>query len=187
MMVCPVCENQQQAGLECDVCGRDLSALAGLGGLAPPPVAVQQITELEVTIPDRVGEVAAAGFAELEANRFGKVEVRPDVTPDLETSSQAPVGEVPVERVADLDLDRAPDDGQRTAAPAGQVVCRYCKNVQQTGTLCDRCGMKLPAPLQVLAPEVPADQWVRCRACGAPGPIGERCRECGRVVAAPES
>jgi len=47
--------------------------------------------------------------------------------------------------------------------------------------------MKLPAALQGLAPEIPPDEWVRCKACGAPGPAGERCKECGRVVDAPEA
>jgi hypothetical protein len=187
MVVCPLCENQQQFGLECDVCGRDLSSLAGTPAAAPPPpVVVERIAELEITIPAAVGDIPVDRVADLDANRFAPVEVAPDATPDVEPSSQPPVGEVYVEQMPDLAEDRAPDDGVRTAAPSGQVVCRYCKNVQQSGTLCARCGMKLAAPLQTLAPEVPQDQWVRCDACGAPGPIGERCRECGRVVTAPE-
>jgi hypothetical protein len=186
MVVCPVCEHQQQSGFECEVCGKDLSALSGLSGLAPPPVAVQRLSELEVTIPDPVGDVGVERVAELQANAFAKVDVAAELTPDLELSRQAPVGDVSVERLAEIDDTRAADDGVRTAAPTGQVVCRYCKNVQQAGTQCERCGMKLPTALQALAPEVPASEWVRCRACGAPGPIGERCRECGRVVEAPE-
>lgn len=187
MTVCPVCEHQQQVGLECEVCGKDLSAQAGLGNVPPPPVQVQRVEGLETTLPERqVGDVAVERFSELEQNRFGKVDVAPELTPDLETSRAAPVGEVPVERVADLAQDRAPDDGVRTAAPTGQVVCRYCRNVQATGTICERCGMKLPKALQTQA-AAPQAEWVRCRACGAPGPVGERCKECGRVVAAPET
>jgi hypothetical protein len=186
MVVCPVCEHQQQVGLECEVCGKDLSALSGLSGLQPPPVVVQRLAELEATIPDRVGDVAIESVAELQANAFARVDVAAELTPGLELSRQPPVGDVPVERMVDIAEDRAVDDGVRTAAPTGQVVCRYCKNVQQAGSQCERCGMKLPTALQSLAPEVPASEWVRCRACGAPGPIGERCRECGRVVEPPE-
>ena len=181
MTVCPVCEHQQQVGLECEVCGKDLSAQAGLTGLPPPPpVAVEKVPDLQVTVPDRVGDVAVERFSELEQNAFGKVQIAPELTPDLETSSLPPVGEVQVDRVADLSEDRAADDGVRTAAPSGQVVCRYCKNVQQSGTLCERCGMKLPTALKFDVPT--GENWVRCRACGAPGPVGERCKECGRVV-----
>lgn len=184
MTVCPVCEHPQPFGFECDVCGRDLSG--ALEGLGPPPVAVERVAELEVTIPDRIGDVGIDAVAELEANAFAKVEVVSERTPDLETSSIAPVGEVAVERLTDFADDRAADDGVRTAAPSGQVVCRYCKNVQASGSVCERCGMKLPTALKTLAPEIPQSEWVRCHACGAPGPIGERCRECGRVVTAPE-
>jgi hypothetical protein len=187
MVVCPVCEHQQDIGLECEVCGRDLGALSGLSGLAPPPVATQRLAELEITIPDRVGEVGVERVADLQMNAFAKVEVALEMTPDLEASRQAPVGEVPVERIAELAEDRAADDGVRTAAPSGQVVCRYCKNVQQAGTQCERCGMKLPIALKLLAKEIPVSEWVRCRSCGAPGPVGERCRECGKVVEEPEA
>jgi hypothetical protein len=180
MTVCPVCEHQQQVGFECDVCGKDLSG--PLAGLGPPPVAVERVLGLEQTVPERVGEVGVERFAELEQNRLPKgPDAPPDVTPDLETSRMAPVGNVAVERVADLAIERAADDGVRTAAPTGQVVCRYCKNVQQTGTVCDRCGMKLPVAL-VTDVSRPAVDLVRCIACGAPGIVGERCKECGRPV-----
>jgi len=185
MTLCPVCEHQQQAGLECEVCGKDLSALAGLGGLAPPPVEIERVAGLEATVPERVGDVAVERFAELEVNTFAKVQVAPEVTPGVEPSRMAPVGDVPVERVTELAEDRAPDDGVRTAAPSGQVTCRYCKNVQATGTVCDRCGMKLPRALAIESAAAQPD-WVRCRACGAPGPVGERCKECGRPVEPPE-
>src|SRR5438046_1741331 len=109
MVVCPVCEHPQQLGLECEVCGKDLSALSGLAGLAPPPVTIERVAELEATIPDRVGEVRVERFAELEVNTFAKVEVAPDATPGVEPSRMAPVGEVPVERVSELAEDRAPD------------------------------------------------------------------------------
>jgi hypothetical protein len=187
MVICPVCENQQASGFECDVCGRDLSAQSGLAALPPPPaVAIERLPELEGT-PDRVGEVRVERIPELEQNLHAAVQVAPDLTPGLEASALPPVGDIPVLPMDELDdNDRAPDDGVRTAAPEGQVVCRYCKNVQPAGSQCERCGMKLPKALELMAPEIPVEEWVRCRACGAPGPAGERCSECGKVIEVPE-
>ena len=114
-----------------------------------------------------------------------------EVTPDLETNRAAAVGEVPVERVADLTVDRVPDDGQRTVLPEGPVTCRYCRNVQASGSLCDRCGMRLP---QVSLGQVVGgllldaeDVKVRCRACGAPATAGKKCSDCGSDVPFPDA
>ncbi len=204
VIVCPVCENQQAQGLECDVCGKDLSTLGpaagladlgGLGdlaGLGPPPLGVDQVPGLEVTIPDRVGEVPLEADPDLEANLVKKVgEVPVERMPDLETAADR-VGDVPVERMPDLADERAPDDGVRTPEVTGAVTCRYCRNVQASGMICDKCGMKLPrAPGGAAAAkpekEKPAAGTVRCRYCGAPNPSeGERCLECGRPLPVPD-
>lgn len=195
MIVCPVCEHPQAQGLECDVCGKDLSSLGelggldDLGGLGPPPVAVEAVPGLEVTVPDRVGEVPVERDAALEVNLAAPVgEVRVELVPDLDPTA-APVGEVPVERMTELDLDRAPDDGVRTPVATGAVTCRYCRNVQTSGAICDKCGMKLPRvageeqAAVVKGAELP---WVRCRFCGAPNPQEERCKECGRLLPVPD-
>jgi hypothetical protein len=185
MTVCPVCEHQQEVGFECDVCGKDLSG--PLAGLGPPPVAVEQVAGLEQTVGERVGDVGVERFADLELNVLPKAPDGPVAAmPDVEASRLAPVGEVPIERMTDIADERAADDGVRTAAPSGQVVCRYCKNVQPTGTVCDRCGMKLATAL-VTEVSRPVVELMRCRACGAPGPVGERCKECGRLVTATEA
>ncbi len=49
----------------------------------------------------------------------------------------APIDKVSVEAVPELDTGRAADDGVRTAVPTGAVVCRYCRNVQAEGMVCD--------------------------------------------------
>jgi hypothetical protein len=183
--VCPVCEHAQEVGFECEVCGKDLSG--PLEGLGPPPISIEAVPEFEVTTYAPVGDVPTEGFGDLEANAFAKTADAPvNSTPDLETSALPPAGEVAVDRVPDISEDRVADDGQRTAALSGQVTCRYCKNVQPLGTVCDRCGMKLPTPLATDL-EKPVVALVRCRACGAPGPVGERCKECGRVVSEPDA
>ena len=199
MIVCPVCENQQAQGLECDVCGKDLSSLAGLGALealpgledlGPPPMAGETVPGLEVTLMDRVGEVAIERDAALELapEKIGEVPV--EKIADLD-GQPVPLGEVPVEPMLDLSVDRAEDDGVRTAAvSAGAITCRYCRNVQETGMICDRCGMKLPRASATQIAEIHAKvrpgDTIRCRYCGAPNPPEERCRECGRPLPTPD-
>lgn len=187
MVICPVCEHQQEFGFECDVCGKDLG---GLNALGPPPVQAERIEGLEVTIPEKVGEVPVERVGELEGTHHGKVEVAPDVTPDLDLGRAPDVGAVQVERVADLTVDRAPDDGVRTALPTGAITCRYCRHVQATGNVCERCGMKLPRVAAAAAAPAPTARKgepikVRCKACGAPATAGERCTDCGNEVPFP--
>ena len=203
VIVCPVCENQQAQGFECDVCGKDLSALGAaagglddlgdlgaLAGLGPPPVGGEQVPGLEVTVPERVGDVPLEADPDLEANLVKQVgEVPIERLPDLETAADR-VGDVPVERMPDLAEERVPDDGQRTPEVAGAVTCRYCRNVQASGMICDKCGMRLPrSPTPTAAkaePEKASRETIRCRYCGAPNPPEERCRECGRPLPVPD-
>ncbi|MEW5739044.1 MAG: hypothetical protein AB1938_08960 [Myxococcota bacterium] len=187
-MKCPVCDHEQAFGLECDVCGKDLG---GLGALGPPPVAVAPVEGLEVTIPGRVGEVVVERLGELESTRAADVDVAVQQLPDVEQNQAAPVGEVPVERI-ELTVDRAPDDGVRVALPSGPITCRYCRNVQAAGSICERCGMKLP--VVIIVPQAGAASaksaepvHTRCRACGAPATAGERCGDCGQLVAFPDA
>lgn len=184
MIVCPVCEHQQSFGVECEVCGKDLGALGDLG---PPPVPTLPVDGLEVTVPERVGDVPVERFGELEVNQLPAAPAVNDRLAELEPS-RADVGDVPVERVADLAEERAPDDGVRTAAPGDQLTCRYCRTVQlaSQGYVCGRCGMALPrARPTALVVEALAPEWTRCRSCGAPAKAGERCGDCGREVTAP--
>lgn len=188
-VICPVCEHQQAFGVECEMCGKDLG---DLGGLGPPPVAQVALEGLEVTVPERVGELAIEPLGALEATAIvgaGLPVVAEQLT-ELERGRSAEVGAVAVERLAELSIDRAPDDGVRTAAPTGAVACRYCRSVQPAGLICNTCGMKLPKV--VVAPpsaEAPKPTYVRgdvrCRACGAPAVPGERCSECGALAPLP--
>lgn len=190
-MICPVCEHQQDFGMECDVCGKDLG---GLDALGPPPVMAQRIEGLEATMSESVGEIAVERMGDLEVSRFDAVNVVAERTPDLESTTQAPVGEVAVEKMVDLAVDRVPDDGSRTPLPQGPVTCRYCRHVQAQGSMCDRCGMKLPViivvPEGVIGGTLIGSQEpvkARCRACGAPATAGERCGDCGKEVPFPDA
>ena len=188
MIVCPMCESQVESGFECEVCGKNLSSMLGIK--PPAEVAIVAMVELEVTIPDRVGEVVVERAADVEVTSFEKAgEVTSAPIPDFEKTVADKVGEVAVDSVEDISVDRVPDDGVRTVIPVGPQTCRYCKHVQTVGTMCEKCGMKLPqvavaAPVEKKKKKV--EVWTRCRVCAAPALGGENCRECGREVPMPE-
>ncbi len=188
MIVCPVCETQVDFGFECEVCGKDLSA--ALGALPPLPVRIQKMVELEVTIPDRVGDIPIERAADVEVTAFAKTgAVLAPTIADFEKTGADKVGEVPVLPIDDMSEDRVPDDGSRTAISTGPLTCRYCKTLQQAGTICERCGMKLPrlaVAAAVDSKKKKLEVWTRCRACAAPALGGEHCRECGHEVPMPE-
>jgi hypothetical protein len=186
MIICPVCEHQQAQGDECDNCGKKLQAPRAAA------VAVAPLPELEQTL--HVGgraAVEAVPMAELDQTRQ---KAGPDlpvqVVQDMETTRAAPIDKVSVEAVPELDTGRAADDGVRTAAPVGPVICRYCRNVQAEGMVCDRCGMKLPRVRPTAAaagptPGSPEDlTWMPCPKCRTPNRPNKVCTVCGtRVVA----
>lgn len=182
MIVCPVCEHSQQNGFECDVCGRDLSSLAGLGGLAPPPPKITPAAELEVSRYEAPQDIPVPRPSGLETNSFEQVAATGAMADGLELSHFSAVEAAPVERLGDLALDRAPAIGKPTPAVTGDVACRYCRHVQRGGAICERCGMKLPRALRALAAEIPVEDWIRCTECGSKSPPGGRCRECGREM-----
>lgn len=190
MIVCPICETQVEFGFECEVCGKDLSG--ALGALPPAPVTIQKMADLEVTIPERVGEIPIERAPDVEVTAFAKAaEVASAPIPDFEKTVADQVGQVAVLPIDDLSEDRVPDDGVRTAIATGPLTCRYCRTLQPAGTICEKCGMKLP-PLAVAAAAPGAKKkklevWTRCRACAAPALGGEHCRECGREVPMPEN
>lgn len=187
MIICPMCEHQQAQGIECEVCGKKLSA--------PPPVAVAvaPLAELEQTqLAGGRAPVPATPIPDLEATRqqaVAGVAVQP--VQDMDTGRSAAAGNVMVAPVEDMDSGRALSDGLRTAAPVGPVVCRYCRNVQESGAVCDRCGMRLPKA-RVAAPEpavaagglVPAGEWTKCTKCMTNTRAGRACVSCGTPVPA---
>ncbi|AKF81953.1 hypothetical protein SAMN05443572_103167 [Myxococcus fulvus] len=181
MIICPVCDHVQPEGTECDVCGKRFPvAAAG----ATPPVA--PLPELELT-PHAGGRdaVNAQPLPELDITRLRSgPDLPPQVVQDLELTRSAPTGDLPVAVLPELDTGRAPDDGVRTAAPLGAVTCRYCRNVQAQGLLCDNCGMRLPrarvAPAVVAGkPGADDDNWMACPSCHTRGRPGRACSECG--------
>lgn len=181
MIICPVCDHVQPEGTECDVCGKRFPAALLV---ATPPVA--PLPELELT-PHAGGRdaVDAPTLPELDGTRLRSGPDLPaQVVQDLELTRAAPTGDLPVAMLQELDTGRAQDDGVKTAAPVGAVVCRYCRNVQAVGLLCDNCGMRLPrARLAATtgAAKGPQDDdgWMACPSCHTRGRAGRACSECG--------
>jgi hypothetical protein len=179
MAVCPLCENTQAAGAECDVCGRPLPQPPGLElelvPELPPPEgletsqaaasegeALPPMAELERTLHAPVAALAGEPVPDLEATRTAPVEVGLDVAPDLERIGD----EIPVD---------AP-----TPFPV-LVICRYCHAEAAPGERrCARCGMRLPAAAGEGAPREVAP---RLCSCGAPV-RGPRCPACGARTSA---
>jgi ribosomal protein L32 len=113
----------------------------------------------------------------------------------METTRTAPIDKVSVEVVPEMETGRAADDGVRTAAPTGAVVCRYCRNVQAEGMVCDKCGMRLsrvrPTPgagataKGMGAPE--EAPWLPCPKCRTPTRPNKICTVCGTRVKAADA
>jgi hypothetical protein len=181
MIVCPVCEHQQAPAAECAVCGKPLVVQAVP---EPPP---KRMTELEVT-RFSAGAVRSTPLAELESTRIAVGPALPAVPlPEIDLG-RAPAGDVRVAPMGDLETGRFVDPSERTPFPAGAVTCRYCRNVQSEGMLCDRCGMRLP---RYVAPAVEsgaasAEDAPRVRhACGSMTRAGMLCSTCGVHVPLP--
>jgi len=176
MIVCPVCEHQQVAGSECEVCGRRLEE--GRGTDAP----VATIEGLEHTALDAAGAAAAAppgeAMPELEVTRFEEAEapLLAEIVEDLEQTRAEPV-EVAPDPTPDVERVQAglPDDGP-TLLPL-VIVCRYCRTEAGPGEkICGRCGMRLS--FLVAAPAGGAPTGPRLCSCGTPV-TRSRCPACG--------
>jgi hypothetical protein len=167
VITCPVCEQQQSNGAECEVCGRALETAGGDQGDGPEaPVEpieglettaqagqgvvgeVGVIPELEPTLQASTGAVVAEPMAELEATLAAPVDAPGEVVPDLEPTAAAPSGEA------------------RTELPLFPV-CRYCRTPAGPGEkLCGRCGMQVE-PLVAPSPAA-AGAGPRLCSCGTP-------------------
>jgi hypothetical protein len=187
MIVCPVCEHSQAMGSECEQCGKVL-ALVPVEALpeAPPPAGFEVTGLGDASAP----ELPPVRIADLEATPLaaGGPDLPVQPPAGLELSQQAPVGEVTVEMVGDLDRARE-EPTEKTAPTVGALRCRYCQHAQADGGFCDRCGMRLPKipepDLEALPGAASKMVWTRCRACGAPAKGGSQCGDCGREVPMP--
>jgi hypothetical protein len=144
--------------------------------------------ELEMTpIASRAVPDVSQPIPELERHRSGPVAAAPTAPiPELERTRHAPLPAVPKDVVPELEYHQAPQVGPRTAPPPDAVTCRYCRNVQPTGMLCDRCGMRLPR-LKVAAKtgkpqSFGEDGYERCPLCKQFGSLGKKCKECGTLI-----
>lgn len=180
MRPCPVCENPVVAS-QCEVCGHEFPAPAG------PELPVPRLLELEVAV-EAEGRPAGEPLAEFEPTRFAVAAVSEEWSEvEWERSQVSGVPEVPAGGLADLDPGREAPSLQHTPPSVSSVTCRYCRNVQASGLLCERCGFRLPwsLPRPSEATRAEAEAQVRCQQCGGRSFPRERCPSCGAVLAAP--
>jgi hypothetical protein len=177
MIVCPVCEHPQAQGDECEVCGKRLQAAA------PVVATVTRLDDLEQTqlvANSAALPVLAQPLPELELTRAAPVAATQiSVVPELEHTTQPKAPNAPVAMLAELDTGRFVDSAPKTAAPGAQVTCRYCRNVQAQGAICERCGMRLPRGGFSEAGAGSSAGTITCTDCGTEGTPGRLCRACG--------
>jgi hypothetical protein len=175
VITCPVCEHQQAAGSECEVCGR---ALAEGRGTDPP---VPTLPELEATA---YAPSAATGgpIPDLEVTRHAPAdEAPPEPVPGLEATAAEAVGIPDLPPVEGLESTAASPADLPTLLPLA-VTCRYCRTEAREGErICARCGMRLPVVGAAPAP-AEAGSARPCPSCGTPS-TGPRCLACGGRVA----
>ncbi len=189
MTICPVCEHPQEQGNECDACGKVFAAVAAV------PVVVTRMIDVEATpYAEAGGPVAVEPLSDLEQTRMaaGGPDLPPVAVPELERTELPAAGPIVSQVMPEIDLGRELDSGPRTAAPLPGQPCRYCKHVQASGSVCERCGMRLP---RAALPAASAGRRAgsvagvptRCKSCGAPARSGTPCGDCGRDVTAPDA
>jgi hypothetical protein len=184
MITCPVCEHQQPAGSECEVCGRRLAE-----GLGTDPQVVP-LEGLELTSLAPGAETATdqpSLLAELEGTRFEAAELPllEEVMPDLEQTRAEPV-EVSEDLTPDVERLQAglPQD-LPTPLPTA-TVCRYCRVEAAPGErFCASCGRQLAWHAGSAAGRA-GDQPGGLRLCSCGTPVtSSRCPACGARNAAP--
>ena len=180
---CPICEtDNSEDSAECGTCGRQLFSDADL------VEDVSLIDGLEQTIHDPLESATGPVpvIPELEQTQIARrdLAVVAETVPDVErTPIQVDPGAVLFWSAGrpELDVDRAPDDGQRTPAPQDTGVCPWC-SAPAKDAVCDNCGRRrsrYTAPVAVARTQRAQGDDVLCPACFARVPPGLRCNECG--------
>jgi hypothetical protein len=182
MHVCPVCETSNIEPV-CEVCGHTFA-------LAPSPSPeIAPLPELDVAPPP--GAAPVVPLIDLEPTRLPPAALPTSGTEgeaDWESTREPRAPDAPAGGLPELDPGREVDAVERPAPSAGPVTCRYCRNVQATGMLCERCGMRLPWSRRTAVAAAPAGalddtRLVRCHRCGARTYVRERCAACGSLLA----
>jgi hypothetical protein len=174
-MTCPVCDAPALSRL-CEVCGHAFAAEA-----SPSEIALSPLLDLDV--PPAPAQVQLAPLFDLEPTRF-QATVLPPGPPEMDWE-RTRLGEVPdiaAGGLAEFESGRETAASDLTPPSTASVVCRYCRNVQTSGLMCDHCGMRLPWSAKatlVLSPLLDPDLLVRCPRCGIRTYQRERCAGCG--------
>ena len=177
MVVCPVCENRQAVGEECQVCG------ARLAGPGVVPLPVEPLAGLEATRFEAAPAAPAPALPDLEPTLLAPVAAPGAPALDLEPTRAAPV-EVPVTPLPGLERTRGePIPGDAPTARPATLVCRYCRTENPPGeAICGQCGMRLPLWERAGAEPAPLESAdARCPSCGTLN-TGEICTGCGVLV-----
>jgi lipopolysaccharide biosynthesis regulator YciM len=172
MQKCPVCEHSQDFGFECEACG---SALDPLGVLPAPPAPAVKLDGLELH-QFETAEGTTDLAVGLERHAYvvdGAVTASATPVEDLERTEFA-AQQVAVEALA-IDADRAEPSRSFAVAPT-RFPCRYCRHVQASGAVCEKCGSFLPRVAQA---QLKPTAELRCTACGALTQAAARCPACG--------
>ncbi len=173
MVVCPVCEHEQEQGSECLVCGKRLLSAGA------PDDPTPRLDGLEGTCVEALPAPEPERMADLEPTMR---ESAPPSVPDgpapwIEHTARAPVQAVTVEAL-EIERTALAAHGASDQDPFALSTCRYCRTPAAPGEIfCGRCGLKL-AIYRPRPPEERRGPLRRCRACGAAG-AGDACPSCG--------
>ncbi len=177
MQLCPLCEAPVVAAV-CEVCGHCFTAPR----TAEAPVSPLLDLDVQLTA---AGPTPVSALSDLEPTRFPAAVVAEEWSEvEWERSQMAAAPDIVAGGLADLDTGREVSTSARTPPNVGPVTCRYCRNVQASGLLCERCGLRLPWAQPVSPGPSESGALVRCAQCGARTHAGQRCSSCGMLPAA---
>lgn len=142
-MICPLCEHQQDFGLECDVCGKELG---GLGELGLPPVQLEHVEGLEATAAQGVGEVALEKVTGLE---IAVLPQEKNAVAQTTLTCRYCKRQQPPGRFCDscgMTLSATAPARLQKKVASEKTRCRFCGAPAQTGERCGDCGREVPYP-----------------------------------------